>query len=302
MVEKRQALTDADILQFALTLEHLENVFYQEGLKMPASEFEAAGFSFQYYDNLKYISMDETDHVMELTAGLQAAGATPVAACTYKFPYTDAKSFVSLASVLEGVGSAAYLGAAPAIQNPEYLTIAGSILVTESIHTAVQRYALGEIAPANPYGSYLGPNQVYTLAAAFITSCPSSNPTLPFKAFPSLMATQGIPSAPGLTFTFEMPMAALPSPFYVTFVNGLVTQSQTATVSGGMIHTTIPTTVSGQTYAIITNANTTMVTDAQTVAGPAILEVSTSKSPHLRRMVLTSSKVTPNAPVVGGPA
>jgi hypothetical protein len=32
----------------------------------------------------------------------------------------------------------------------------------------------------------LDPTSAYTLAAAFISSCPASNPALPFKPFPSL--------------------------------------------------------------------------------------------------------------------
>jgi hypothetical protein len=35
-------------------------------------------------------------------AGLMAAGAMPVAACGYKFPYTDVTSFLGLAQVIEG--------------------------------------------------------------------------------------------------------------------------------------------------------------------------------------------------------
>jgi hypothetical protein len=72
---KRQAVTDADILQYALTLEHLENTFYKGAIsKFPESDFIAAGFTSDYYTNLKYIVHDEEQHVEYLTAALTAAG------------------------------------------------------------------------------------------------------------------------------------------------------------------------------------------------------------------------------------
>ena len=84
---------------------------------------------------------------------MKTAGVTPVEACKYTFPYTDVKSFITLSSVLEGVGTSAYLGGAPLITSKDYLAVAGSILVTEAIHTSLQRVAIGEIAAANPYGT-----------------------------------------------------------------------------------------------------------------------------------------------------
>jgi len=275
---RRQALTDADILQFALTLEHLENVFYKGGLsKFSEADAVAAGFSANYYNNLKYVTHDEEQHVELLTAGLMAAGAKPVAACMYKFPYTDFRSFVGLAAILEGVGVSAYLGAAPAIASKDYLTIAGSILVTEALHESVQRFNLGQVAPANPYGTPLGANEVYTLAAAMITSCPSSNVALPFKAFPTLAATQGIPAAPGITFTFSTTAAMPAGTCYVTFVSGLDVVSAVATVANGMISAVIPDVVMGLSYAILTNMNvTSALTDSMVIAGPAVIEVTPS--------------------------
>jgi hypothetical protein len=179
---------------------------------MPREMFLDAGFTSAYYDNLKYVAHDEGAHVELLTSAISGAGVTPVAACTYSFPFTDPKGFVGIASVLEGVGSAAYLGAAPAITNKEYLLVAGSILDTEAIHTSLQRFNLGLIAAANPYGSHLNPNAVYTLAAAFITSCPASNAPLPFKAFPGFTAVQGQQTAPGMSFLFDTsPIPQAPS-------------------------------------------------------------------------------------------
>jgi hypothetical protein len=151
----------------------------------------------QYYNNLKYIANDEQVHVQVLTAALQANGVTPVAACQYNFPYTDVASFITLSSILEGVGTSAYLGGAPLISSKYYLTVAGAILATEALHTSDQRAAIGEVPMANPFETPLNPNPVYTLAAQFIVNCPASNPPLPFKPFPLLTATSGTCAAEG---------------------------------------------------------------------------------------------------------
>ncbi|KAK5689968.1 hypothetical protein LTR17_026094, partial [Elasticomyces elasticus] len=59
----KRADIDATVLQFALTLEHLENVFYKQALeKFSLKEFEQAGYSASYYNNLKYIAHDEQEH------------------------------------------------------------------------------------------------------------------------------------------------------------------------------------------------------------------------------------------------
>ncbi len=264
-----------------LQLEHLENVFYKGAIStMPESEFVDAGFTSAYYNNLKYVASDEEDHVLYLEAALKAAGATPVAACKYKFPYTDPKSFVALASILEHVGTSAYIGGAGLITSKTYLGVAGSILATEAIHTSLQRFNLGQVAPANPYGTALGLNPVYTLAAAFIESCPSTNAALPVKAFPALTATQGLPTAQGISFTFTTELT-LTQKFFITFASGLNVTSVEATLTNGMISTTIPPTISGQSYAFVTSAMAAenMLNDTIILAGPAVLEV-TPPSPE----------------------
>ena len=183
-------ITDYDILNYALTLEHLEDKFYREGLaNYTQADFASAGFDATFYGNLKEISSDEQTHVAFLTAAIIKAQATPVKECTYDYGVSDPKSFVMLASILEGVGVSAYLGAAADIMSAAYLTAAGSILTVESRHSSYIRASLSESPFPSPFDVPLSLDEVYTLAAPFIVSCPSDNPTLPVKAFPMLTSS-----------------------------------------------------------------------------------------------------------------
>lgn len=273
-IVKKQDI-DLTVLQFALTLEHLENAFYKKALNtMPETAFIEAGFTPEFYSNLKYIAHDEESHVQLLTAGITAAGGQPVAPCEYNFPMTDVKSFLGLSAILEGVGTSAYLGGAPLITSKDYLTVAGAILVAEALHTSMQRQAVGYVPSANPYGTPLSPSPVFTLAAGFIVSCPESNAALPFKAFPALTAVQGLPASPGMPFEFSVE-GDLPAEFFVTFVNGLdITSVAPSGLNGKRFMATPPSGYGGQAYALVTSANVTggPVEDAGVLFGPAILE------------------------------
>ena len=188
-VEKRVAtpkVNDGIILNYALTLEYLERAFYRGGLaNFTHEDFVNAGFEDPFYANLEEIYFDEQTHVSFLSGALKAANITPTVELQYKFPYTDVASFITLSSVLEGVGVSAYLGAAASIMNKDYLTAAGSILTVEARHTSYIRASLGESPFPAPFDTPLDFNQVYSLAAPFIVGG-KSPVTLPFMAFPSL--------------------------------------------------------------------------------------------------------------------
>jgi hypothetical protein len=71
-------ITDAQILNYALTLEHLEDKFYREGLANYTQQmFIDAGFPDPFYANLKEISYDETTHVSFLTKASQQQTTPP---------------------------------------------------------------------------------------------------------------------------------------------------------------------------------------------------------------------------------
>ncbi|TGO26233.1 hypothetical protein BPAE_0063g00020 [Botrytis paeoniae] len=284
--KRHAAPTDADILQYALTLEHLEDAFYKKALsEMPEQMWLDANFTSSFYTQLKYIAHDEEAHVVYLQSGLTAAGAAPVQACEYKFPFTDPKSFVALASVIEGVGVSAYLGAAADITSKAYLTAAASILATEALHQSAERNANGEIPMVNSFATPLGLNAVYSIASSFIVSCPSTNAALPVMAYPPLALKSGLPTAPGANVAL-VPETAPSGTFYTTFASGLDTIAVESQVgSDGLIMTAVPINISGQSYAFLTNDNSGTLTDSNIIAGPAIIEV-TPDSPTFDLLII----------------
>ncbi|KAJ5482149.1 hypothetical protein N7475_000961 [Penicillium sp. IBT 31633x] len=272
----KRAITDADVLNYALTLEHLEATFYEEGLKnYTQADFIKAGFKDPFYANLKEVASDEVEHETFLTSALKAAGASPVARCTYNFPTTDVDSFLALASVLEGVGVSAYLGAAASIMNETYLTAAGSILTTEARHSAYLRAALGQVPFAQAFDNPLDFNEVYTVASPFIASCPSSNGALPVKAFPSLtmssmnavMVGAKVPVTAGKGFDTS---ATDINAAFITITGPVWAPIES--MGDGKFTVTVPKGVAGQSYFVLTKGNK-QATDDNIVAGPAIVEV-----------------------------
>ena len=110
-------------------------------------------------------------------------------------------------------------------------------------------------------------NQVYTLAAPFIKSCPSSNPTLPVKSFPAVTVNTAGPYKTGQTIQITVP-TSLSGTLYAAFVDALATEYQQITPQNGKASVKIPAYATGQNYLIITNQKA--VSDAATVAGPAM--------------------------------
>ena len=103
-----QDTTDADILNFALTLEYLEAAFYKKALTL--------GLSGDAKTYAKTFGQEENSHVDALTQAVKSLGAKPAAMPQFVFPMTDQKSFLKLAQTLEDTGVSAYNGAGPSIK------------------------------------------------------------------------------------------------------------------------------------------------------------------------------------------
>ncbi|KAJ7696462.1 ferritin-like domain-containing protein [Mycena rosella] len=265
-IKRDDAIDDTTVLNFALTLEHLENAFYSGALaKYSREDFEKAGLPSWARGRFVQVAAHEAAHVAFLSGALGDKATQP---CNYSFPYTDPKSFAGMSQVIEGVGVSAYTGAAQYITDKNYLTAAASVLATEARHASWVASAVNKEAGwSGALDVPLGLNQVYTIAAAFITSCPSTNPALPVKAFPSL-AVQA-PYAPGGTIELQYTPATPVTDgtdLYAAFYTGLSVEY--AKLDGNKV--VIPGTLRGQVYAVVTTS-ASAVNDANTIAGPAIL-------------------------------
>jgi hypothetical protein len=136
---------DAEILNFALTLEYLESDFYN----VKGRQIGLSGKAKSY---AKLFGEEEQAHVNALSTVLKQLGAKAVAKPTFAFPVTSQGSFLSLASVLENTGVGAYNGAAPSLQSKEVLAAAGSIVQIEARHAAAINLLI-EMSPT-PSGGF----------------------------------------------------------------------------------------------------------------------------------------------------
>ena len=128
-----------DLLNFALTLERLEDEFYRTALATGGLDLGTARPA------IEQISRHETAHVTLLT-GVLGESATP--APTYDFtgggqfgnPFASAASFFTTAQAFEDLGVRAYKGQVPLLMTqPSLLTTALRIHSVEARHAAIIR-------------------------------------------------------------------------------------------------------------------------------------------------------------------
>ena len=173
------ALTDGDILNFALNLEYLEAEFYLRaatgqglqnadrtgtcnvGTVTGGSQVPFVSSSIAQYAQI--IASDELQHVrflrevlgssavaepsIDLSASftnLAIAAGLIVAGQTFN-PFSSDVAFLLGAFIFEDVGVTAYAGAASSIVNPTYLTAAAGILATEAYHSGAIRTLLADL-------------------------------------------------------------------------------------------------------------------------------------------------------------
>lgn len=170
--------SDIDILNYALTLEHLEAAYYDEFLdnysesevenSEVAQYFARPTLQYSVYQQIQDVHEHEHAHVDALTETIKKLGGTPVEKAEYEFPYSSIEEFVAVADRLESVGVSAYAGAAPLLSNPDLIPPALSIHSVEANHaTYFQLLNLQRPAP-NAFNPARSMDQVLPIAKQFI--------------------------------------------------------------------------------------------------------------------------------------
>ena len=152
---------DLAIVNYALTLEYLESQFY-------STVVTSGLFSGKTLSVLKGFGADEDEHVSALKQVATSLG-TPAPEPTGKFPLNSAAQVAMLASTVENLGAAAYLGQAGRIQSKEILAAALSIHSIEARHAATLNTLVHRSpTPQGPFAKPMTMAQVLAVVKPFI--------------------------------------------------------------------------------------------------------------------------------------
>jgi rubrerythrin len=170
---------DVPLLNYALTLEHLENAFYREGLEtfsdeevMGADALSSFGETvrMEVPEYLRTVGDHEAAHVSALSSTVEALDGTPVQEGEYEFGYETPSEFLAVAKALENTGVAAYAGAAPQVVNNEVLAAAAGIHSVEARHAAFLNF-VGDDSPfPAAVDEAKSVSEVLEIAGQFVTS------------------------------------------------------------------------------------------------------------------------------------
>ena len=159
-----------DILNFALTLEYLEDGFYKAALSQPGL------IPQQFIEVFSTISRHESQHVSTLQGALGSAAVAPpkldpTAGGKYPDILSNFRTFALVSQTLEDVGVAAYKGQAPKLTGGgDLLTTALRIHSVEARHAAEVRRIRGVKSWTGAFDKPMSMAQVLSAARPFIVA------------------------------------------------------------------------------------------------------------------------------------
>ncbi|TPX59933.1 hypothetical protein PhCBS80983_g02165 [Powellomyces hirtus] len=289
--------TDLFVLNYALTLEHLEAAFYKEALaKFDAAAFTAAGMDPAIRDQMLVVQSHEVTHVTTLTSVIESTfgPGNAVPPCEYNFGLDTVAGFVATAAALERTGVSAYTGAIKFIAADAIKTAGATIATIEGRHAsllnALNTQKVNNVVsnvnpiPA-PFDTPLGFTPVFSIAAPLIKACPFALPVQPFPALTLSKSIGNFRDNIGLLFTATLTDQQLTTPgaLHCATLFGLAQKRTPVTIStdprsGGMLaDCEIPIEAQGfqELMVFIVNADldVTIDNDKHVIAGPTTFQV-----------------------------
>ncbi|KAG0314271.1 hypothetical protein BGZ99_008269 [Dissophora globulifera] len=252
-----------DILNFALTLEHLEAAFYNYGYdKFDDKAFTDAGFDPRVRDRIGHIMEHENDHVTTLSSVITSLGGNPVPACTYNFPVEIVPEFLAIAQALETTGVSAYTGAIDGLDG-DLLTAAGTIATVEGRHSYFLNVILGQSGFPYAFDTPLSPRQIITIATSFIQECPFDLGLTPYTHLTATLPAEG---STKVTTSFQGQENYAIENTWCQFLYG-----NHLVISPGA-ECTLPPGAIGYVYVFVTSSkNPVNMPNSDILAGPALL-------------------------------
>ena len=131
------AETDIELLNFLLSVEHLEVALLQQGLAaFRPADWRAAGIGQEAQLDLEEVRDQDQTHAAALADAIASAGGTPIEPVAYVFGYEDSLSFLRVAAGVAQTVVGAYAGAIPSLADASNLPTIVGIHSVEGRHDA----------------------------------------------------------------------------------------------------------------------------------------------------------------------
>jgi rubrerythrin len=167
---------DLAILNYALTLEHLEYAFYRDGLAQFDQDNDFNGYPAISGSDLRArfieIRNHEKAHVDTLIDVITSLGGNPAEEACYDFGYgNSAEAFVDVAQLLENTGVMAYDGAIASIKSGDLQTAGATIATVEARHASFLNFINGGSPFPDAFDMPKSQDEILAAAGGFIVAC-----------------------------------------------------------------------------------------------------------------------------------
>ncbi|TEB37024.1 hypothetical protein FA13DRAFT_1787294 [Coprinellus micaceus] len=283
---------DLKVLNFALSLENLVSAFLSVGLgRFSEDDFLNAGYPRSARDLYAGILVNERAHIHSLLSIVQPSEVRVIGTCDYGFPIDTVEDFVDLSEAIAALAVSTYTGMISTLTTKAYVSLLSGILAVEGRHSAWISSSLRSGSPWNgPFETPTTFNHTWSIARVYVSSCPPGNDpeaVLPpnLLNFPILEITSHVEAGQRISIHFTDDLYVQGLPLFAAFLIGNRNALVPVEVdSNGDRWLNIPQdlTAMGAVWILIvqdfTQGGLLPVTDANTVAGPALVYFPTNSA------------------------